>query len=172
MLVDAKASDTLAAEPLRLVGVNASGTVTLRFHDHVVPPDRIVGEEPHAEVLLRDAASLRMNGSLAMGVAARCCALMGPGPFDEELAGTRAELDEATEDAMPAARARASELAMRAASALTVAQGSRSILSDQHAQRLAREALFLLVFASRPPIRAELLRRLSSDRIGLGDDRP
>jgi hypothetical protein len=41
---------------------------------------------------------------------------------------------------------------------LTVALGSRSILIDQHPQRLAREALFLLVFGSRPPIRAELLR--------------
>ena len=59
---------------------------------------------------------------------------------------------------LPAARAAASDLAMRASAALTVSQGSRSILVDQHPQRLAREALFLLVFGSRPPIRAELQR--------------
>ena len=170
-LVDATAAATLEVEPLSLVGANASGTVTLRFHDHPVSRERVVGEEPHAQVLERDAASLRMNGSLALGVAARCCRLMGPSAFDGELAGTRTELDAATDAALPAARARASELAMRAATALSVTQGSRSILTDQHAQRLAREALFLLVFGSRPPIRAELLRRLSG-RVGLGDDRP
>jgi alkylation response protein AidB-like acyl-CoA dehydrogenase len=120
--------------------------------------------------------SLRMNGSLALGVTARCCALMGPGPFDDELVAARVELDAANPPDLPAARARASELAMRAATALTVTLGSRSILMDQHAQRLAREALFLLVFGSRPPIRAELLRRLASRGPGAGfglrDDRP
>ena len=33
-----------------------------------------------------------------------------------------------------------------------VAQGAHAILADQDAQRLAREALFLLVFGSRPTI--------------------
>jgi alkylation response protein AidB-like acyl-CoA dehydrogenase len=159
-LVDATAGRTLDVEPLRLVGVNASGTVTLRFREHPIPEDRIVGEESHAAVLERDAASLRLNGSLALGVAARCGALMGPGPLDDELARCRARLDEATVETMPAARAHASELAMRSAAALIVSQGSRSILMDQHGQRLAREASFLLVFGSRPPIRTELLRRL------------
>jgi hypothetical protein len=49
---------------------------------------------------------------------------------------------------------------MRATAALITSQGSRSILADQHAQRLAREAMFLLVFGSRPAIREDLLRRL------------
>jgi hypothetical protein len=37
-----------------------------------------------------------------------------------------------------------------------VTQGSGAILADHDAQRLAREALFLLVFGSRPPIREAL----------------
>ena len=49
---------------------------------------------------------------------------------------------------------------MRMAVALVVAGGARSILAQAHAQRLAREALFLLVFGSRPPIRTALLERL------------
>jgi hypothetical protein len=61
---------------------------------------------------------------------------------------------------LPAARAAAAELAMRAATALAVQAGSKGILLDQHAQRLVREAMFLLVFGSRPAIRAELLARL------------
>lgn len=160
-LVDAVEGPTLQAEPLRLVGANASGTVTLRFSQHVVPAERIVGRDSHAEVLARDPIGLRMNGSLALGVIARCCMLMGPTSFDNELNEVRRGLDEASSDALPAARAAASELATRAAAALTVAQGSRSILMDQHAQRLAREALFLLVFGSRPAIRAELQRKLA-----------
>jgi alkylation response protein AidB-like acyl-CoA dehydrogenase len=157
-LVDARDAPTLRVEHLRLVGANASGTVTLRFRDHPVPADRVVGAEPHADVLARDAAGLRLNGSLALGVADRCCRLMGPTAFDDQLAAVRSTLDDATTEGLPDARAAASDLAMRAASALTVAHGSRSILIDQHPQRLAREALFLLVFGSRPPIRTELLR--------------
>jgi len=164
-LVDAEPSGTLTAEPLRLVAVNASGTVTLRFDGHAVPADRVIAIEPYTDVLARDAARLRVNGSLALGVAGRCCALLGPGPLDAELAAVRAALDTAgPHAAMPAARAAASELAVRAAAALVTGTGSRSILADQHAQRLARESLFLLVFGSRPAIRTALLRRLGADR--------
>ena len=65
---------------------------------------------------------------------------------------------------MPAARAAAAELAVRAAAALAVSTGSASALVGSHPERLAREALFLLVFGSRPQIKASLLDRLS----GLG----
>ena len=160
LLVDAVDAPTMQAERLHLVGANASATVTLRFDDHVVPAARVVGEEPHAEVLARDAEGLRLNGSLALGVADRCCRSMGPTGFDEQLVAVRRELDGAATEELPAARAAASDLAMRAATRLTVAGGSRSILIGQHPQRLAREALFLLVFGSRPPIREELLRMI------------
>jgi len=158
MLLDAVPAPTLQVERLHLVAANASGTVTLRFREHVVPAERIVGEEPHADVLARDAEGLRLNGSLALGVAGRCCRSMGPSAFDDQLVAVRDALEVAATSELPTARAAASELAMRASAALTVSQGSHSILVDQHPQRLAREALFLLVFGSRPPIRAELQR--------------
>jgi hypothetical protein len=60
------------------------------------------------------------------------------------------------------ARAAASELAVRAAAALAARDGSRSVTVDQHPQRLAREALFLLVFGSRPGIKSALLRRFGA----------
>ena len=72
----------------------------------------------------------------------------------------RACLDTAGVDEMPAARAGASELCWRAATELVVGTGGRSVLRDQHAQRLAREALCLLVFGSRPAIKTELLSRI------------
>jgi hypothetical protein len=53
---------------------------------------------------------------------------------------------------------------MQAAAALVAVQGSRAILVDEHPQRLAREALFLLVFASRPAIKERLSRRLTGVR--------
>ena len=37
-----------------------------------------------------------------------------------------------------------------------------AVAVDQHAQRLAREAVFLLVFGSRPGIKSALLRRLGA----------
>lgn len=162
VLVDAEASTSLEVERLHLVGANASGTVTLRFRDHVAPAGRVVGTEPHGDVVARDASGLRLNGSLALGVVDRCCRLVGPGVFDEHLAAARAMLDDATAETLPAARAAASELAVRASAALTVASGSRAILLDQHPQRLAREAQFLLVFGSRPRIRDELARRIAT----------
>ena len=88
----------------------------------------------------------------------RCCRILGPGPLDEELAACRDDLDRAGDaEDLARARAAASALAVRATSAVVVASGSRAVLLDQHPQRLVREAAFLLVFASRPAIRKELL---------------
>jgi hypothetical protein len=86
---------------------------------------------------------------------------MGPSRLDDELLACRELLDGVGPHGLPAARAAASELAMRAATALVVTAGSRSILTGEHPQRLAREALFLLVFGTRPEIRSSLLERLS-----------
>jgi alkylation response protein AidB-like acyl-CoA dehydrogenase len=160
-LVDAVPGPTLSAERLHLVGTDASGTFTLTFRDHQVPLTRIVETEPHAVVLARDPSTLRTNGSLALGVASRCCRVLGPTDLDDELTAVRWALDRGTPETLPAARAHASEFAMRAATALTVGQGGRAILTDHHAQRLAREALFLLVFGSRASIRDELMARLT-----------
>jgi hypothetical protein len=106
-----------------------------------------------------------VNASLILGLVDRCRRLVGPSGLDARLAGCRRRLDEALADetgqAMPAARAAAAELAVRAAAAAVVHAGSRSIALDQPAQRLAREATFLLVFATRPPIRAALLDQLT-----------
>jgi len=104
---------------------------------------------------------LRMHASLALGVASRCCRLLGPTGLDDELEALRTELDRLGPDTA-AARALAGELALRAASALMTAEGSRSLLAGGHPQRLAREALFTLVYALRPGSRSALLGRLGA----------
>lgn len=164
-LVPARPSDTVAATRLNLVAVNASATVELRFTGHAVPDDMVCSVFPHADWLARDAQGLRPNGSLSLGVAARCCRLIGDSPLDAELAGLRDRLDSADADAMPAARAAAAEFAFRAAGALVAAAGSRAILVGEHPQRLAREALFLLVFGSRPAIKDNLAALLETGRV-------
>jgi alkylation response protein AidB-like acyl-CoA dehydrogenase len=86
----------------------------------------------------------------------RCRRLGQLDRLEPELAACRSTLDTATPQTMPAARAAASALAMRAASALMVSAGARGILAGEHAERLIREAAFLLVFGSRPGIRQAL----------------
>jgi len=159
-LLDATASPTLEVEPLRLAAVDASGTVTLRFSAHRVPEGRVTLVEELQAWQARDAAGLRPNASHALGVAGRALTLGGASPLDAELDACRSALDDAAAG-LPAARAWACELAVRATSRLVVAGGGRSVLRSSHAQRLAREAMFLLVFGQTAEIRAAELARLA-----------
>jgi alkylation response protein AidB-like acyl-CoA dehydrogenase len=160
-IIAARENDALrVSDPLTMIATTASSTVTAHFTDFFVPAEAVVGEQPYAEWAERDAAGLRFNGSLALGVTGRCARLLGATPLDAELDACRTRLDTAGPADQPAARAAADELAVRAGSALLVHAGSRSILLGEHPQRLAREALFLLVFASRKTIRDALLTSL------------
>ncbi len=160
LLMDARQQQGLAADRQRLAAANASATVQLSFDGVFVPDGRLVSQAPYDPVAAQS-EGLRGNGSLALGVGRRCCALIGPSPLDDELDACRAELDAADTVGMPAARARASEFAARAAHYLAVRRGSRSALAGDDAERLAREAGFLLVFGSRPAIKDALLGRFA-----------
>ncbi|SHG20898.1 acyl-CoA dehydrogenase family protein [Geodermatophilus nigrescens] len=163
VLADAVGGPTLEAVPQPLVAVQASATVELRLRGHRVPVGRLLGTTPLAQVRAGDAAGLRVNGSLALGLVRRCAALVGPSPLDAALVAARARLDAAGPEDLSAARAEAAALAHRAAGALVVASGSAAARAGSVAERTAREAVFLLVFGSRPAIRAHLL-----DRFGAG----
>ena len=157
LIVDAVESDVLRVERLRLVALDATATVRATFDGLRVDRDRQTalrptGGETPAEVL-------RLHAALALGVAGRCCSLLGPSPLDDELSRLRAQLDELGPET-PARRAAAGELAVRAAAALAASTGSRSLLRADHAQRLWREALFVLIYALRPASRDALLARL------------
>lgn len=165
LLADAAAQPGLTVTRERLAAVNASVTVRLGFDGVLVPGERLTSQVPFDPAESTRPDRLRLNGSLALGLALRCTRLLGPGPLGDELAACRQRLDDAAEgtpDEMAAARAAASELAVRSAAALAVRDGSRSVTVDQHVQRLAREAMFLLVFGTRPAIKAALLRRLGA----------
>lgn len=157
-MIDPNSGSGIQASPLRLVAANSSGTVRLALERHFVPEERVVGLT--GDVPPPELDNGRGAGSLALGVARRACNLMGPSRLDEELEQVRRSLDGAGEEGMSAARAAASELAVRASSRLLAHVGSRGILSTSHAQMLVREAAFTSVFATRPPIRTELLKLL------------
>jgi alkylation response protein AidB-like acyl-CoA dehydrogenase len=160
-LVDARESPSLRPEPLRLLAANASGTVRAHFDRHFVPADRVTSLAPYTPPPAYDGGG-RPNGSLALGVTRRCLALIGPSSLDAELDARRRQLDDATEETMAEARAAAAMLTVRAAAVLVAHRGSRAIALGDHAERLYREAAFLLVFGSRPAIRTALLRDLGA----------
>jgi hypothetical protein len=124
-----------------------------------VPNERVTSISPYAEGPIPPEV-LRIHASLALGVTARCCRLLGPTPLDDELLRCREELDRLHSKTIEGARGWAGELALRAAAALLTATGSRSLLLESHAQRLAREALFALVYALRPGSKQAVLERL------------
>lgn len=171
LLVDAHPAETLEVTPLKLAAVNASSTVSVRFARHFVPVERLTVVEPLAEWLARDAATLRTNGFLSLGVAKRALHLLGPSPLDGRLAEYRRLLIGAGEDELPAARATVSLFALHATAALVATGGGRSIVRTSHAQRLGREALFLLVQGQTRAVRTAQLDQINSVLIPLADRR-
>jgi alkylation response protein AidB-like acyl-CoA dehydrogenase len=160
LILDAAERDGLTVHRQHLVAADASVTVTAHFARHAVPGDRLVRVEAYSPDRYNAPDVLRQNGYLALGVAGRCCRILGPTPFDAELTVCRERLGHAAEPDIAAARAAAAHVALRAAAALVVDRGSRAAIRHEHPERLAREALFLLVFGTRPPIRAALLAHL------------
>lgn len=156
-LVDAVPSPTLKAERLSLAAIDSSATFQLTFTDHEVPASRVTSIQDYAEWRVNYPNGLRLNGSLSLGVARRAASLLGPSALDVQLAEARQQLDEASVAELPEARGRVSALAVRLTAQLIASVGGRSVVADHHGQRLAREALFLLIQGQTPEIRAAQL---------------
>jgi alkylation response protein AidB-like acyl-CoA dehydrogenase len=160
LVLDAAEVPGLVAHRLRLAAVDASATVRLELSGLVVAAERCTKVEPYDPAAFEH-QGLRPNGSLALGVVRRCCALLGPSALDDHLRERRAALDAAGPDELPRLRAAAAELAVRAAAAVVVHHGSQAIVAGSPAERLSRQAAFLLVFGTRPAIKDELLALLA-----------
>lgn len=162
LIVDAAESERVRAERLPLTALNATATVRVTFDRLPVAADRVTSRHPVTPGTPPQV--LRMHAALALGVTARCCRMLGPTSLDADLAALRSELDRLG-PGTAAARAAAGALAVRAASALMTKHGSRSLLTGDHAQRLAREALFTQVYALRPESRSALLCALGAPEL-------
>ena len=168
----------VASAPLALAAMNASSTVRLRFDGVAVADDAVISVQPFAAWQAADRLTAARPRPPVFGVARTCCRLLGDPALAAELDDCRghayALLDEnrpETHDiddehlaALVRARAWSCELAVRAATALVVAGGGRSILRSQPAQRLLREAAFFTIQAQTADLRAATLARLQRSR--------
>lgn len=159
-LLDAREGPTLRSIELDLATVASTRTVVLEYDGHLAADDRITKVESHADWLAVYRTRLRNNGSFPLGVASRCCQLLERPAFDRRLVGVRQALDAASTDDMPQARADAALFAVQVSTALVAATGGRAVTLNDHAQRLHREAMFLLVQGQTPQIRGHMLDRL------------
>lgn len=166
-LVDRSALAGVAvARPELAVGM-ATDTASLTFTDFFLPDERVTREVLRAEFTAGEWFVSRINGSLSLGVAARCTRLLAEHDrpdlaeiFGFQVIRARGRLDTALDvpDTMPAARAEAAELAYRVAGVCVAALGSHALLAAQHAQRLVRDALYTLVAFAEQDVRAETVR--------------
>ncbi len=166
-IVPAQEQPGITVERLELVAADATRTVSLRVANLFVPDDRVVARVPRENFLAALTFGGRINAAVPTGLVRRCIRLLGDAPvakrFQDDLDAVVARLDAALADppSMLPARAELSDLALRAAAALVTAGGGPSLLRSAHAQRLAREALFTLVAASRPELKQALLTTLA-----------
>ena len=141
--VDAQESDTLTVQRLDLMALDATATVSVEFREHLVSESRVSSIAPVDDGPTPPQV-LRIHASFALGVAGRCCRLLGTTPLTDELEAVRTELDRLDPET------------------IATATGSRSLLREAHEQRLVREAAFCLIYALRPGSRDAVLRELGS----------
>jgi alkylation response protein AidB-like acyl-CoA dehydrogenase len=163
LIVDAAEGPSLRTERLALAALNATATVRATFSKLPVGTDRVTGQHPASGGTAPEV--LRLHAALALGVAARCCRLLGSTSLTSELNTLRTALDQLGPGTAKA-RADAGRFAVRAAAALMATEGSRALLVTDHAQRLMREAMFTLVYALRPESKAAVLTSLGAAESG------
>jgi alkylation response protein AidB-like acyl-CoA dehydrogenase len=170
-VLETRAPDGPAVDPIQLVAAQGTDTVRLTFDDHFMPDEAITTRVTRTDFLGGQVFGSRVNGTVPLGITARCVQLLANSGRDDlaatlttQLNDARTRMDDALANppAMPAARAAAADLAYRAAGTLVTATGSAGITTSNHAQRLAREAMFTLVAAGRPEIRTELIDLLTN----------
>jgi alkylation response protein AidB-like acyl-CoA dehydrogenase len=179
-LVDRAALDGVQVDRLDLAAGQATNTVRLTFEDYFLPAERITRQVRRSEFVAGQWFVSRINGSLSLGIAGRCVRLLAEHGrpdladlFGAQVTHARNRLDAALEapDAMPSARAEAGELAYRVAGATVAALGSSAILAGHHAQRMVREAMFVLVAGGRPEIKAGLVELFGRSPVVAGRQR-
>ncbi|MDV6284606.1 acyl-CoA dehydrogenase [Rhodococcus jostii] len=168
-LMDATDGPTVHANRICLSAADASNTVKLTFNGHHIPHTAVihVRKTPRGGLSFADRALLRINGSLALGVARACLTEADrtghPAP---KLWETHTTIRNALNTAATGdgdiydARARASQFAVTTATYSATAAGSRSVTRGEPTERMAREAAFSMVCTTTPDIKS----RISSAR--------
>lgn len=162
-----------ASEPMRLAALTAARTVSLELSGLRLPEDAVALRMPYARWAPGDRARTLNANPAVFGVARAALDLLD----EEPAAPLRARLDDVRRRAYAladhpvpleraeerlAVRAEAYEVLRRATTAAVVAGGGRSMALSSRAQRLAREALFLLVQGQTTETRTAHLRALAA----------
>ncbi|MFF2173373.1 acyl-CoA dehydrogenase family protein [[Kitasatospora] papulosa] len=168
-----------ASEPLRLVAVSSSRTVSLRLDGLWVPPESVVLRTPRERWAGTDLAHAANVSPAVFGVAEAALrvleetgteAAMTAHGLRTEVATVRRQAYALADHPAPdhvvpertALRLRALDLLRTVTTAAVVAGGGRTTGLDHPAQRLARESLFLLVQGQTAPVRRAHLASLAS----------
>jgi alkylation response protein AidB-like acyl-CoA dehydrogenase len=173
--------------PLRLMAMSGTSTVRLRLDDVSVDDDDVALVEPLAAWRAADAAKTADVNPAVFGVTREAvdrlralaeqrddpAAALAADAVERQLLDLRAaayalvdevaareRVDERVDERLRL-RAEAHVLACRATQALVAAWSGRAVALDAPAQRLAREALFLLVQGQTGAVRAATLERLA-----------
>jgi alkylation response protein AidB-like acyl-CoA dehydrogenase len=170
-IVPAKAQPGITTvTPQSLFVADATRTVSLDVDGLVIPDDRIVNRVTRADFMANQNFASRLNGTLPLGVARRCAALLDVAGEADAAAAIRRDTDDirghldaglGESGLLLDARAEGAELAVRASAVLIASAGGSGILRSSVAQLLAREAMFTLVAASRPELKRSLVGRFS-----------
>jgi hypothetical protein len=157
----------VTATALDLAVMRGTSTVSVHLDGVFVADADVVLIEPLDEWRVADAEHTADVSPAVFGVTAECVRRLGdadPG-FAAQLDDLRAQAYTLQDGQGPrperiAIRAQAHALALRASAALVAAGAGRSMLAGNPAQRLAREALFLLVQGQDAEVRAAQLNAL------------
>lgn len=142
--------------PMRLAALTASSTVSLELDGLWLPPESVALRVRYEEWAVKDRAKAVSASPAVFGITEAALALLDDevaGPLRTRVGAVRsrayeladAPVTDATLAERLALRIDAAELMRTATTAAVVAGGGRSLALTGTAQRLAREALFLLV---------------------------
>ncbi|MFD6058264.1 acyl-CoA dehydrogenase [Rhodococcus wratislaviensis] len=165
-LMDATDGPNIHANRICLSAADASHTVELTFDEHHVPHASVihVRKARRGGLSLADRLVLRLNGSLALGVARACLTEADhTGHPTPQLWETHTTIRDALNNAATGngdiydARARASQFAVTAANYVATAAGSTSVQRGEPTERMLREAAFSAVCTTTPEIKSRIL---------------
>ncbi|MGW1807884.1 acyl-CoA dehydrogenase family protein [Streptomyces sp. NPDC002078] len=160
-----------ASEPIRLAALTASRTVSLELAGLWLPEEAVALRTPYERWAPADRARTLNANPAVFGVAEAALCLPDEdtaAPLRARLADVRRRAYALSDHPAPlervaerlAVRAEAYEVLRTATTAAVVAGGGRSMALTSRAQRLAREALFLLVQGQTAETRSAHLRAL------------
>ncbi|MER6065738.1 acyl-CoA dehydrogenase family protein [Streptomyces sp. NPDC001792] len=161
-----------ASEPMRLAALTAARTVSLELAGLWLPEEAVALRMPYERWAPGDRARTLSASPAVFGVAEAALSLLDAetaAPLTARLSDVRRRAYALADDPAPlgrvaerlAVRAEAYEVLRTATTAAVVAGGGRSMTLTSRAQRLAREALFLLVQGQTTETRTAHLRTLA-----------